>query len=93
MNKFNTILVTGSTGQLGRSIQSIISDYPEFEFVFASRQHLDLSDEGSIAKFFERKTFDSARSLNKMTCLRRAEQKDSITPQQHLHETRNSTEK
>ena len=58
MSKLGTILVTGSAGQLGQSIQSIASDYPEYEFVFASRQHLDLSNEDSIANFFGRKSFD-----------------------------------
>jgi dTDP-4-dehydrorhamnose reductase len=58
MNNFQTILVTGSAGQLGRSIQSITADYPDCEFVFANRQELDLSDKTSITNFFESKIFD-----------------------------------
>ena len=73
MNELNTVLVTGSTGQLGKSIQSIIGDYPEFEFVFASREHLDLSDECSIAKFFEGKTFDVIVNCAAYTAVDKAE--------------------
>ena len=58
MTKLQTILVTGSTGQLGQSIQSIAPDYPGYEFVFAHRQQLDLSNETSITDFFEHQTFD-----------------------------------
>ena len=53
MTKFQTILVTGCAGQLGQSIQSIAADFPEFEFVFANRQGLDLNDEISMAKFLK----------------------------------------
>ena len=58
MNNINTILVTGSAGQLGQSIQSIASDYPEYEFLFADRRELDLNDDVSIKNFFRRKSFD-----------------------------------
>lgn len=57
MTKFQTILVTGSTGQLGQSIKAIATDYPDCEFVFANRQQLDLSNETSITDFFEHQTF------------------------------------
>jgi len=81
MNKFNTILVTGSAGQLGQSIQSIASDYPEYEFVFASRKHLDLSNEDSIAKFFERKTFDIIINCAAHTAVDKAESEVELANQ------------
>ena len=55
MNNINTILVTGSAGQLGQSIQSIASDYPEYEFLFADRRELDLNDDVSIKNFLGEK--------------------------------------
>ena len=57
MTKLQTILVTGSTGQLGLSIKTIASDYPDYDFVFANRQQLDLSNKTNIADFFEHQTF------------------------------------
>ena len=58
MNRLQTILVTGSMGQLGQSIESIATGYPDYVFVFANRHHLDLSNEASISDFFEHNTFD-----------------------------------
>ena len=58
MPNIKTLLVTGSTGQLGRSIKAISVDYPNYNFVFASRQQLHLSDVSSISVFFQNKTFD-----------------------------------
>jgi len=57
MTKPQKILLTGSSGQLGQSIKEIVTDYPDYDFVFANRQQLDLSDAVSIATFFEHQTF------------------------------------
>ncbi|MDC0088721.1 dTDP-4-dehydrorhamnose reductase [Porticoccaceae bacterium] len=81
MNKFYTILVIGSTGQLGQSIQSITAGYPEYEFVFANRKQLDLSDEVSITKFFERKTFDIIINCAAHTAVDKAESEPGLANQ------------
>ena len=73
MNKLQTILVTGSTGQLGRSIQSIALDYPYYEFVFTNRQQLDLSNETSLTEFFEYNTFDIVINCAAYTAVDNAE--------------------
>jgi dTDP-4-dehydrorhamnose reductase len=39
----NEIIVTGANGQLGRELQAIAHEHPEFAFSFLSRQALDLS--------------------------------------------------
>ena len=73
MNKLQTILVTGSTGQLGRSIQSIALDYPGYEFVFANRQQFDLSNATSITNFFDSNTFDMVINCAAYTAVDKAE--------------------
>ena len=40
------IVVTGVNGQLGWSIQNIANNFSEFEFLFADRNLLDLSNPG-----------------------------------------------
>ncbi len=47
------IVVTGVIGQLGWSIQNIANNFSEFEFLFADRNLLDLSNPGSIPDFFK----------------------------------------
>ena len=51
MNK--KILVTGANGQLGSELKELSSHYSQFEWVFADRSVLDLSDLASISKVLD----------------------------------------
>ena len=46
------ILVTGSNGQLGKSLKKIAASYPQFRFVFASREDLGLHHYGLVENYF-----------------------------------------
>lgn len=46
------ILVTGSNGQLGKELQVLAEIYPQFRFVFASREDLKLHHYGLVENFF-----------------------------------------
>ena len=81
MSKSQTILVTGSSGQLGQSIQSIVIDYPNYEFVFANRQQLDLSNETSITNFFEHKNFEIIINCAAYTSVDKAESEPELANQ------------
>ncbi|WP_300488808.1 dTDP-4-dehydrorhamnose reductase [Flavobacterium sp.] len=48
------VLVTGSSGQLGQSLQSISENYPEIDFVFASSADLDITDTEKTIAFFRK---------------------------------------
>lgn len=53
-NKMNKkILVTGANGQLGSELKVLSTDYSQFEWVFADRSLLDLSDLASISNVLE----------------------------------------
>ena len=47
------IAITGNSGQLGKSLQQISSNYPNFRFLFLNRQEIDLGDLASIDRFFQ----------------------------------------
>ncbi|SFA97171.1 dTDP-4-dehydrorhamnose reductase [Flavobacterium swingsii] len=47
------ILVTGASGQLGQSIQFIASNYADCEFIFASSQDLDITNQDRVNNFFD----------------------------------------
>jgi dTDP-4-dehydrorhamnose reductase len=81
MTKTQTILVTGSTGQLGQSIKTIATDYPDCEFVFANRQQLDLSYETSITNFFEHQAFDIIINCAAHTAVDKAESEPELANQ------------
>ena len=68
------ILVTGSNGQLGRSLQAVAGDYPEMTFVFADRKLLDITVESSIFDLFEQYSFDYCINTAAYTAVDRAEE-------------------
>ena len=47
------ILVTGAYGQLGNEIKSLISKYPDWQFLFTDIDSLDITDEGSLKNYFQ----------------------------------------
>lgn len=47
-----SVLVTGSNGQLGKELQVLAESYPQFRFVFASREDLKLHHYGLVENFF-----------------------------------------
>ena len=63
MPKLNTILVTGSGGQLGQSLTSLETTFPGYAFTFVNRADLDLSNEQSIHDFFQHHQFDLTNNL------------------------------
>ena len=53
MEKKPTIVVTGSQGQLGKSLTDLESDYPQFKFVFLSRSDMPIHHFELVRQFFE----------------------------------------
>ena len=52
------ILVTGAKGQLGRCIKDASAEFPDLEFVFVSKEELDIENAQLLAKFFKKNKFD-----------------------------------
>ena len=53
------VLVTGSNGQLGRSLNHLVNqNKTDYCFVFATREQLDLTDFQNIRSFIEKNQFD-----------------------------------
>ena len=67
-------LVTGANGQLGKSIKNlVIQQQISNSFVFATRNHLNLSDLQSLKSYFETHTFDLIINCAAYTAVDRAE--------------------
>ena len=47
------IIVTGANGQLGREIRELAPGYPDFDFVFLTKEELPIQDAARILQFFE----------------------------------------
>ncbi|WP_395046613.1 dTDP-4-dehydrorhamnose reductase [Flavobacterium sp.] len=67
------ILVTGASGQLGQAIQYIASNYADCEFIFASSQDLDITNQERVNHFFDTNKIDFCINAAAYTAVDKAE--------------------
>ena len=76
------ILVIGANGQLGKSVQKIVSSAKQNnEFVFVGRGELDLSQEESIASYLNNNKFDIIINCAAYTAVDKAEKEQELANQ------------
>ena len=71
-SEMQTILVTGSNGQLGSEL-NIISTYESFEFIFTDVKELDISDASAVNSFFNTRKIDFCINCAAYTAVDNAE--------------------
>ena len=67
------VLVTGANGQLGKCIKDASANYPEFDFLFASRSELNIDSEDSVSNIFSNNQFDYCINAAAYTNVEKAE--------------------
>lgn len=67
------ILVTGANGQLGRCIKDAAASFPDFEFVFVSKEELDIEDSDMLKDFFRKNHFSHCINTAAYTNVEKAE--------------------
>lgn len=67
------ILVTGANGQLGMCIKDVAKHYPNFSFVFTSRNNLDISNFDQLSQIFTNNSFDFLINCAAYTNVEKAE--------------------
>ncbi len=72
------VLVTGSSGQLGWSIQKNSSNYPEIEFIFKNSRSLDILNIKQIENTFRTGNYDYCINCAAFTNVEQAEQTPKI---------------
>ena len=76
------ILVTGRSGQLGKSIHKLIVNSKQIDdFVFVGRKELDLSVESNISHYFDNNQFDIIINCAAYTAVDKAEEEQDIANQ------------
>ena len=68
------ILVTGAAGQLGRCIQNLAPQYPEWKFYFLSKTDLNIENQAALQGHFENNTYDYCINTAGYTNVEKAEQ-------------------
>jgi len=72
------IIVTGSKGQLGRSIQELSPDYPELSFIFTDIEELDICDPAQIDAFFTKENPAVVVNCAAYTAVDKAEKEEKL---------------
>ena len=67
------ILVTGANGQLGKCIKDATADFPELEFVFVSKEELDIENSDLLLDFFSKNSFTHCINTAAYTNVEKAE--------------------
>ncbi|HEV8079082.1 MAG TPA: dTDP-4-dehydrorhamnose reductase [Chitinophagaceae bacterium] len=68
-----TILVTGSGGQLGMELSNLSKQYPNYKFLFTSKEDLPIDDFKLIKKYFEQQQIDYCINCAGYTAVDKAE--------------------
>lgn len=69
----NNILVTGGNGQLGSEIREIEHNFPDYKFLFTSKNNLDITDHISVKKFIENNNINTIINCAAFTDVDKAE--------------------
>lgn len=72
-NRNFKILVTGANGQLGRCLQDVAKDFPDYDFHFKSSKDLDITAEKQINNLFSQEKFDYCINCAAYTAVDKAE--------------------
>ncbi len=83
------IIVTGSKGQLGRSIQELSSDYPALSFVFTDIEELDICDPVQVDTFFAKEKPSLVVNCAAYTAVDKAEKEAVLAEKLNHHAVAN----
>ncbi len=68
-----TILVTGSGGQLGMELRNLLDHYPNYKFLFTSKEDLPIDDFKLVKKYFEKQQINHCINCAGYTAVDKAE--------------------
>jgi dTDP-4-dehydrorhamnose reductase len=83
------IIVTGSKGQLGQSIQELATAYPELSFVFTDVEELDICDAAKVAAFFAHEKPAAVVNCAAYTAVDKAEKETALAESINHHAVAN----
>ena len=72
-NDKDTIVVTGSNGQLGLELRDLSVKYPTYNFLFTTRDDMPIENSNAVNKFFEKHNVDYCINCAAYTAVDKAE--------------------
>lgn len=83
------IIVTGSKGQLGRSIRELSPGYPELTFIFTDIEELDICDRDQVDSFISRENPAVVVNCAAYTAVDKAEKEEKLAEMINHHAVAN----
>ncbi|MDN3723096.1 dTDP-4-dehydrorhamnose reductase [Aequorivita sp. SDUM287046] len=72
------ILVTGANGQLAKCIKNAAPHFPDLQFIFVSKEELDIQDAGLLREFFQKNNYSHCINTAAYTNVEKAESEPEI---------------
>ena len=72
-NNQQTVLVTGANGQLGNELKVIAPQYPDYQFIFITKEELAIENFNAVKKYFAEHTIDYCINCAAYTAVDKAE--------------------
>lgn len=73
MSNKPTILVTGANGQLGNELQMLAPDFPGYDFLFVTKEELNIVNASTLEKYFAAHNIDFCINCAAYTAVDKAE--------------------
>lgn len=83
------IIVTGSKGQLGRSIADLAGSYPNLSFIFTDVEELDITDSTLVNRFLSLEKPDAVVNCAAYTAVDKAEKEEKLAEMINHHAAAN----
>lgn len=78
VSKSKTILVTGANGQVGMELRALEAEYPQLNFLFATRDDLPIENLAAVQNYFQQHTINYCINCAAYTAVDRAETETAL---------------
>ena len=72
------ILITGANGQVGNEFRQLENNYPEYTFLFVTKEQLSITDENAVEDFFKKNEIDFCINCAAYTAVDKAEKEKDL---------------
>ena len=86
------ILVTGSNGQVGQELKILAGEFPDFHFVFVSKNELDITEREKVRAFFDKNEFHYCLNCAAYTAVDKAESEPEMAYNVNVNGVKNLAE-
>ncbi len=88
-SKKTELLITGAGGQVGRELQALAADFPQFHFSFLGSKELDIADQSAVCDYFSKNRTDYCLNCAAYTAVDKAEAEPGLAEKVNVEGAKN----